>query len=178
MGIIWGKITNKFGNPVEEATVALKNKKFEDLYVTYTDEDGNYKLDVENKEYPYLFIVKNFAVDNLEFWCQDINFENGIDKEINASIDKLEVYGLNVFKVDGGYPALMIYFRPMSLVKHLNGDSDIFPDLDNIEVKINNKKSEIYVVNHVEEFAGNGKTMKSCLLNISMPVEGLKEIDN
>ncbi|MGL5716006.1 MAG: carboxypeptidase-like regulatory domain-containing protein [Paraclostridium sp.] len=176
MGTIRGKITNKSGEPIEKAIVALKNKEFEDLHVTYTDEDGNYKLHAENKEYPYLFIVKNFAVDNLEFWCKDINLKGDI--EINASIDKLEIYGLKVFKIDGGYPALMIYFRPMSLVKHLNGDSDIFPNLDKIEVKINNEKSEIYVVNQVEEFVGSTGTMKACLVQISIPEKGLKEIDN
>lgn len=29
MGSIRGKITNKFGDPIEKATVALKNKEFE-----------------------------------------------------------------------------------------------------------------------------------------------------
>lgn len=176
MGTIRGKITNKFGDPIEKAIVALKGKKFEDLYTTHTNEYGNYELDVENREYPYLFAVKDYKVDNLEFWCQDINLKDDI--EINASIDKLEIYGLKAFKIDGGYPALMIYFRPMSLVNYLKGSSDIFPNLDSIEVKINNEKSEIYVVNQVEEFAGNGETMKAYLLHISMPAYGLKEIDN
>lgn len=176
MGIIRGKITNKFGDPIESAIVALKNKKFEDLYTTNTNEDGNYELDVENREYPYLYAVKGYAVDNLEFWCQDIKLKENI--EINASIDKLEIYGLKSFKIDGGYPSIMIYFRPMSLVEHLKGNSDIFPDLDSIEVKINNEKCEIYLINQVEELAGNGERMKACLLNISMPTYGLKESDN
>lgn len=176
MGVIKGKIINKFGHPVEKAIVALQDKDFNELYRTHTDEKGNYKLDVKNREYPYLYAVKNYEVDNLEFWCQDINLKSDI--EVNATIDKLEVYGLKVFKIDGAYPAVMIYFRPMSLVKILQKHNDISPNIDSIKVEINNKKSEIYVVNQVKEFVGNDETMKSFLLHVSMPKEELKECDN
>lgn len=177
MGVIKGKITNKFGEPVEKATVALKDKDFENLYVTYTEEDGSYKLDVEDREYPYLFAVKDYAVDNLEFWCQDINLKN--DREINASIDKLEVYGLKVFKIDGAYSkALMVYFRPMSLIKHLQHLKDIFPEVERFDITINGKESKIHVVNQVEEYVGDGKRDKAYLLHVAIPEEGLKESDN
>ncbi len=176
MAIITGKITNKIGEPLENAIVGLKDRSFEDLQVTYTDEDGIYKLDVENRKYPFLYAVKDYAVKNLEFWCQDINLKEDI--EISAAIDKLEIYGLKVFKVDGGYPALMVYFRPMSLIKHLKQESDIFPNIDKIEVKVNDEVLEIYVMNEVEEYIGNGQTCKACLVHVSLHKEKLKSIDN
>lgn len=176
MGVIKGRITNKIGEPIDKAMVALKDKNFVDLYVTYTDEEGIYKLEVKNREYPYLIAVKDYAVKNLEFWCQDISLNDNL--EINASIDKLEIYGLKVFKVDGGYPALMVYFRPMSLVKYLKKQSDIFPNIGKIEVEINNEISEIYVINEVREFAGDGEAIKACLLNVSLHKENLKLTDN
>lgn len=176
MGIIEGKITNKIGEPLEKVMVALQNKNFEILHETYTDEDGIYKLDVENKEYPYFVAVKDYSVENLEFWCQDINLKEDI--EINASIDKLEIFGLKVFKVHGGYPALMVYFRPMSLVKYLNKDSDVFPNIDKVEVKVNNEVLDIHVMNEVKEFAGDEQTVKACLLHVSLPKEKLKSMDN
>lgn len=176
MSVIWGKIINKLGEPVENATVCVMDKFFEPLYTTYTDKKGNYKLDVENKEYPYLYAVKDYAVNNLEFWCQDIDLKENI--EINAIIDKLEIYALKVFKIDGAYPALMIYFRPMSLANKLQGLTDLLPDIDKFEITINDKKSEVYVVNQVEEFVGNGQKVKGYLLHISIPEEGLKEFNN
>ena len=45
MGVIKGKITNKFGEPVEKATVALKDKDFEDFEDFLEEEaaaDANY----------------------------------------------------------------------------------------------------------------------------------------
>ncbi|WP_346889934.1 carboxypeptidase-like regulatory domain-containing protein [Clostridium sp. UBA1056] len=176
MSVIWGKIINKLGEPVENATICVMDKFFEPLHTTYTDKKGNYKLDVENKEYPYLYAVKDYAVNNLEFWCQDIDLKENI--EINAIIDKLEIYALKVFKIDGAYPALMIYFRPMSLANKLQGLTDLLPDIDKFEITINDKKSEVYVVNQVEEFVGNGQKVKSYLLHISIPEEGLKEFNN
>ncbi|MGG7212722.1 carboxypeptidase-like regulatory domain-containing protein [Clostridium nigeriense] len=176
MGTITGKITNKFREPIENALVGLKDKDFQDICVTYTNAEGNYRLDVENRVYPYLYAVKDYGIENLEFWCQDINLQNDI--EINASIDKLELYGLKVFKVDGGYPALMVYFRPMSLVKYLNKESDISPNVDTIKVKINNENCEIYIVNEVEEFGGNGSSMRASLVHVSLNKEKLKESDN
>ena len=176
MGIITGKITNKFREPIENALVGLKDKDFQDICVTYTNEEGNYRLDIENRVYPYLYAVKDYGIENLEFWCQDINLQNDI--EINTSIDKLELYGLKGFKVDGGYPALMVYFRPMSLVKYLNKESDICPNVDTIKVKINNENCEIYIVNEVEEFGGNGSSMRASLVHVSLNKEKLKESDN
>ncbi len=178
MGIIYGKIKNKYGEPIDNAIVGIKNKDFEDLHTTYTDENGNYQFEIENKNYPYLYAVKDYAVNNLEFWCQDIDLSDDNDIEINVMIDKLEIYGLKVFKIDGAYPALMIYFRPMSLDKHLQGISDIFPSIERFEIKINDIISDIYITNTVEEFIGNGETLKSYLLHVSLPEEGLKEVAN
>lgn len=176
MSIISGKITNKHGEPVDKAIIYIKDKFFEDIKIAYTDENGNYKIEVKNQEYPYFCAVKGYKENNLEFWCQDIDLKENLT--INATIDKLEVYGLKIFKVDGAYPGLMIYFRPMSLANHLKGLSDLCPDIDKFEATINDEKVDIYVKNQVEEFVGNGEKVKAYLLHIALPKERLKESNN
>ena len=37
---------------------------------------------------------------------------------------------------------------------------------------------EIYVINQVKEFVGNGQTVKACLVHVSFPKEILKTSDN
>lgn len=176
MSLIFGKVVDKFKNPIKNASVGLMDKFFNDLYLTYTDTNGNYILDVENIEYPYFYAVKDYRINNLEFWCQNINLKK--DLMINISLDKLEIYGLNTFKVHGAYNALMIYFRPMSLSNYLKNEKDLFPNLKKISIKINDISSKIYVKNIVEEFVGNNEVVKAYLLHVSIPKEGLKNKDN
>lgn len=173
---IYGVISDKQGKPIEGVFVALKDSHFEDLYTTETGSDGSYELVAESKVYPYLIAVKDYAVHNLEFWCQDLDLSE--DLRIDACIDKLEIYGLKVFKVDGAYPAVMIYFRPMSLAKHLANASDLFPDLKDIRVFMNQTESEIYAVNEVQEYVGDGKFAKALLLHASITKEDLPKKNN
>jgi hypothetical protein len=156
--------------------VALMDKDFDKIYEVYTDEYGKYEIQAKKGTYPYLIAVKDYGVEFLEFWCQDIELKENL--VIDASIDKLEVYGVKVFKVDGAYPGLMVYFRPMSLEKFLENERDICPDIADIEVKINGEISEIFERNEVKEYGGDLEHMKAYLLHISIPKEGLKAKDN
>lgn len=176
MAVIRGRITNKFGDPVHKAMVALMNKDFEKVYEVYSNEDGKYEIQAKKDSYPYLIAVKDYGVDYLEFWCQEIELHENLT--IDASIDKLEVYGLHVFMIHGAYPALMVYFRPMSLEKYLKKERDICPDIADIEVKINGVISEIYEQNMVKEFCGEAQHMKAFLLHISIPEAGLTSDNN
>ena len=72
--------------------------------------------------YPYLIGVKDYAIENLEFWCHDLDLT--IDQTLDFKFGKLEIYWTNVFQVKGAYPSLMIYFRPMSLEKYKLGLKD------------------------------------------------------
>ena len=48
-----------------------------------------------------------------------------------------EVYGLNVFAAKGAFPALMAYFRPMSLT----GEDNICPDIKSIKAYIDGRET-------------------------------------
>ena len=173
MPVIKGMMVDKDGDGVKEALVCLKGKRFENLYTTMTNEFGEYEMEITAGDYPYLMSVKEYGTQCLEFWCQDLV----IDEEliINGVIDQLEIYGLKVFKVDGAYPALMVYFRPMSLQRVLECEENIAPEVASIEIKVNKEELTVYVVNEVEEFIGEGETLRAYLMHVSMPRAGLKD---
>ena len=168
MGIVTGVIKNKKGQVIEGVAVALKDEEFVDVASTKTNERGEYILNVKNGYYPYIYAVKDYAKNYLEFWGQNINVRDKII--INASIDKLEIYGLHCFRVKGGYPALTVYFRPMSLDKFLKGEEDISPNMtdESISVWINDEEQKILSVNRVQEYVGD-RYMRAYLIQVSLP---------
>ncbi|MPM91320.1 hypothetical protein SDC9_138448 [bioreactor metagenome] len=134
-------------------------------------------LEAKNGYYTFMVAVKDYGEKFLEFWCQNINLESNIT--INAAIDKLEVYGLHCFIVKGGYPSMMVYFRPMSLEKFKLGERDICPNMINssIKVSINGYESKVYKVNKVEEY-GRDCSMTAYLVQVSIPKELLPDNKN
>lgn len=165
---ITGVISDKNGKAMEDVTVILKNEYFEDVVCTTTNAKGEYFLDAEDKNYSFMIAVKDYGEKYLEYWCQNINLSK--DLVINASIDKLEIYGLHCFRVKGAYPSLMVYFRPMSLEKFLRKEKDISPNMieDSIKVSINNENVDILKLNKVEEYIGQGH-LTAYLMQVSLP---------
>lgn len=178
MGKITGVITDQKGRRLEKVLVLLKDNNFRDIATTMTNIDGEYEIEVENGNYPFLMAVREYKKEFLEYWCQNITVS---DKEVilNASIDKLEIYGLHCFRIKGAYPALTIYFRPMSLVKVLNDESDIAPNMnkDSLKVSINGEEVEVYNLNKVEEIGSEG-SLTGYLMQVSLPNQWRKEKEN
>ena len=127
---LFGYTLDKYGIPVAGATVELKDAEFHTLHHVLSDESGYYEIEAEDKKYPFLIAVKEYAVKNLEFWCQNLDLT--VDRQLDMRIDTLEVYGLHVFPVKGGRKALMVYFRPMSLSRFLMHEADIAPGLKKV----------------------------------------------
>ena len=138
---ISGKVTDFAGNPIDSCIIDLKHADFSSAYNTYSDINGNYKLEnVEKGNYLSLYAIRpneyptaKQVPENdmrLEFWAWNIIANN--DLEINPRYHKLELYGTVATKMQNGY---MIYFRPMSLTKFLaNGTVSVAPE--NLKVKI------------------------------------------
>lgn len=151
---------------MEGVTVGLKNSEFEDVFSTMTNGNGEYFLEAKPEYYPFMYAVKEYGENFLEYWRHDISLTDDI--VINARIDKLELYGLHCFKIRGAYPALTIYFRPMSLTKYKVGEEDIAPDLSPamIQVSVNGRRVAVFLLNKVEEFAGD-RNMTAYLMQVS-----------
>ncbi|WP_425448833.1 carboxypeptidase-like regulatory domain-containing protein [Dethiothermospora halolimnae] len=183
---VYGNITDFNGTPLSKAEVRLTNDKFENIYKTYTDDDGKYELNVEKGVYYAFYACKDYKVNYLEYWAWNVPlFDN---MEINAQIDGLEIYSLTAFPVKWSFPQLMVYFRPMSLKKAKEleesgicnfkkksvADSveliDICPELtkNDIEVFINNKKVEVFQINRVKEYGGENKYIYSYLIHVGL----------
>ena len=164
--ILEGYVTDKNNAPAANVSMEIKGSDFVTLYQTKSDENGYYKLDVPSGTYPFLTAVKDYAVNFLEYWCQNIPLQNHMT--LNIRFDTLEIYGLHVFSVKGGGNSLMAYFRPMSLAKFLQGSEDIAPDGITMQVMIDEQERPVITTNPVREFAGN-REMSAYLIQIEVP---------
>ena len=73
---------------------------------------------------------------------------------------------MNCFQIKCPLPTLSVYFRPMSLTRHLRKEKDIAPELEkeNIRVTINGAAAEVLVINRVKEYAGKDGFLSGYLL--------------
>lgn len=158
--ILEGYVKGKTAAPIEGANIELKGKDFITLYSTTSDENGYYRFDVPSGRYPFLTAVKDYAVNCLEYWCQNIDLQN--DMSIDISFDKLEIYGAHAFSVHEG---IMLYFRPMSLRKFQSGEKDIAPSEISICVKLDGEDAELMTQSKVKEL-GDGLEMTAYLIQV------------
>lgn len=139
---------------------------------------------IRPKEYPRQDAVPDDD-KRLEFWAWNVIADR--DLTINPRYHRLELYGTNVFKVEGGYNGMMVYIRPMSVSKMLTYSKDIVLDktkaekVTNISVKpehfevkvfIDEKPAKINSIQPVEEFGGEGKTtITGYIIQVDSPKE-------
>ena len=163
--ILEGYVTDKNKAPIANALIEVKGEDFVTLFSTESNEDGYYVLDIPTGQYPFLTAVKDYGVNFLEYWCQNILLQ--ADMSLDVSFDKLEIYGLHVFSVKGAGNSLMVYFRPMSLAKFQQGMQDIAPDDIAIKVSIDNQEMPVINTNLVKEFAG-GCELSAYLIQVEI----------
>ena len=180
---VFGRVTDFDGRPIEGASVELKNSRFDNAAQALTDKDGRYSLAAPKGVYMALTAVKDYRVKSLEYWAWSVPAEKDI--EINPRFDRLEVYGLNAWSVQGGYPSLMIYFRPMSLIRtgRVVADAggmeklgelpvlDIAPELEpgDIQVTIDGRPVKVLQVSRVREASGTSQYLFGCVVQVPWP---------
>jgi hypothetical protein len=180
---ISGRVTDFSGNPVEGAQVELKDDHFKNAASAVSGKDGRYKITAAKGRYMALAAVKDYQVKSLEYWAWNVLAER--DLEINPRYDRLEVYAINAWRPQGGYPSLMIYFRPMSFVKvaqkvtEAGGMAalqklpliDIAPELDEagIELTIDGKPARVLQINKVREATGLTQYMFGYVIQTPLP---------
>ena len=150
--ILEGYVRNKNNEPIAEAMVEIKREDFITVHSTESDETGYYRLDIPEGKYPFMTVVRDYGVKCLEYWSQNIPLIQ--DMQLDVAFDTLEIYGLHAFRVKGGGNKLMIYFRPMSLVKFQQGKVDIAPELASIKVVVDGKETPVLLQDKVREHAG------------------------
>ena len=168
--ILEGYVTDKNMTPVADAVVEVKGEDFVTLYSAVSGENGYYRFDIPAGRYPFLTAVKEYGVNYLEYWCQNIPLDR--DRTLDIRFDKLEIYGLHVFSVKGGGNGLMAYFRPMSLPRFQQGEADIAPEDFDLRVVVDGVERPVLCRNAVKEWAA-GRSMSAYLIQIDVPAANL-----
>lgn len=180
---ISGRVTDFKNQPIAGASVELKDSRFETAARAVSGEDGRYSLTAAKGKYMALLAVKDYQVKYLEYWAWDIPAEH--DLEINPRFDRLEVYAINAWQPQGGYPSYQVYFRPMSLTRIIKKITeaggmenlgklpfiDIAPDLavKDIAVTIDGQPVNILKLNKVREAVGPDQDMIGYVIQTDLP---------
>jgi hypothetical protein len=174
-----GAVSDFDRHPVAGAEVIVKDAYFSDVAVASTDARGRYDLSVEKGRYQALYVCKDYAVGNLEFWAWNLMVEG--DVAVDARNDGLEVYAVNAFLIQRSPATMQIYFRPMSLSRFnkaggkrkLNSAPrvDIAPRLEaeDIQVSMNGEAVKVLKLNKVLEWAADGQEIWAYLLQAGLP---------
>ncbi len=174
---LYGKVTDFEGTPLPNTFVRIQDETFYvDLANTYTDQDGNYEIILEKGLYSSIWICQDYRNSQLEYWAWNVPVFNNLC--LNARVDCLKLYGINVFRIHGN-TELMIYFRPMSLNKGKDykkenssklGLIDVCPNFkeDDIEININDNHVTILQINKVKESAGKEQFLYSYLVQVGL----------
>ena len=180
-----GTVRDFLGHPISGAEVSVKDSGWKDVAVASTDAKGLFRLAVDKGRYMALYAVKDYTVNNLEFWAWNLVVDG--DMTIDARINGLEVYAINAFLIQVDPSSMQIYFRPMSLerTKKAAGKEkgkmkeilksrsfvDIAPKLktDDIEVAINGEPVKILELNRVPERTSEKQEMWAYLMQTDLP---------
>lgn len=182
---ISGYVTDYDNNPLDSVTVSWREENTKSVVEVLTDENGYYTAQVPKGKY-YSMIAINFSKyihtstlpndeRRLEFWAW--NFIADRDTTFNMKYDRMEVYGINVFRIQNSFPAYTIFFRPMSLTRALEwmkkSTSEIrlgpSPENADIIVYINNEPVNINMIQEVKEYIADSQYFVSYLLSVSLP---------
>lgn len=180
---ISGRVTDFRNQPIEGASIELKDSRFETVAKAVSGKDGSYSLAAPKADYMALAAVKDYQSKSLEYWAWGVPLSR--DLEIHPRFDRLEVYAINAWRPQGAYPSYQIYFRPMSLTRVVKKVTeaggmdnlgklpllDIAPDLaaKDIAVTIDGEIVKVLKVNKVREAAGPNQDMIGYVIQTDLP---------
>lgn len=119
---ITGKVSDYNGNPIDNCSVMFQNSNFDVLFETKTDEKGKYQINIPKGKYSNIGAINmdtyphtmKVGTNNenlrLEFWGW--NFIADRDTTLNIQYNRMEAYGMHVFKS----PELYQPIRSMSVL--------------------------------------------------------------
>lgn len=157
---IRGRVTDFDNQPIDSASVCWQNPRFDCVVEVFSNKDGYYTARVPKGKYQsvtsiYFPSYVHFAMKSglpeaehrLEFWAW--NFIADRDTTLNIRYNRMEVYGLRVFRIPGAMPTYQIYVRPMSLTRTYEWMKTAKPSsmvhgesLGNIEQQTQSKEAE------------------------------------
>lgn len=157
---IRGRVTDYNGQPIDSASVWWQNPQFNDVIEAITNKDGHYTARVPKGKYQsvgsiyfpsYTHVAMKSglpeAEHRLEFWAWDFIADR--DTTLDIRYNRMEAYGLRVFRIPGAMPAYQIYVRPMSLTRFYQWMEETKPEsiqhgeaLDDIQQEAQSKDAK------------------------------------
>lgn len=176
--MIKGIVRNAKGELLNKTIVELKDETFKTILRTETDKNGYFEFREKNGYFQYMTVVKDYGEKYLEFWGHNIDLKE--NHNFNITIGTNEIYGLNVFEVNGTKFPIFIYFRPMNLFKYKNGETDISPNIEqeNINITLDGVEAKIFKLQKVNEFIKeNGQYLTSFLIQLVEEKDSWKKLE-
>lgn len=188
MVTVTGRVTDFDGQPLDSVTVSWMDPAFGGRYYTLTDADGRYAAripkgryayagGIDMAEYPNAGSTLPEADQRLEYWAW--NFVADRDTVCDFRYHRMEVYGVNAFRIQGAAPGYTLYFRPMSLTRFQQwhaagtpaGCAALAPPLDRaaVEVEIDGERAEILMAQEVREYFSADTWSNAYLLFVALP---------
>lgn len=185
---IKGHVTDYQNNPLDSVSVQWLNQQFsKELVNTLTDKNGYYEARVKKGRYFSMGALNMSQYPKnadstlpeqdlrLEFWGW--NFIADRDTTFNIQYHRFEVYGLNVFRIQGGTSAYTIYCRPMSLTRGLYYRTNptsrmrLAPSPENLKVTVTIDDEEVAVLSkqEVEEYWSDTESSNAYILTTDLP---------
>lgn len=183
---ISGWVTDYGGNPLDSVSVNWLTNRFSEVKAVLTNEDGYYEAKIPKGRYyamgalnmsKYIIAGSTLPEDDLrlEFWAW--NFIADRDTVFNIQYHRLEVYGVNVFRIQGAVPGYTIYCRPMSLTRYLVysknkvPEGTLAPHLEQLDVKvtINGVEVPVRMKQEVLEYFGHGESSNAYMFFVDLP---------
>lgn len=179
---IKGYVTDYEGNPLNNVSVGWQDADFSrEIFGTTTNEEGYYEASVRKGRYCNIsaldmdrYMVTGSELpeeeQRLEFWGW--NFIADRDTLFNIQYDRLEIYGVNVFQVQGGANGYNIFCRPMSLSRYFKDkDASIAPPPNQLEVQvtIDGENVPVRMVQPVKEYWSEDEFIDAYLLFVDPP---------
>jgi hypothetical protein len=146
-----GRVTDFSGNPVDSALVKVMDSDFNIAFLTYSDIEGYYSVEVDKGIYAsvYAIRVSDYRKTSLEYWAWNVPIFD--DMVINPQYNNMEIYGVNAFEPQvTPHETYMIYFRPMSLKKMMmliekqEVDKTSFEKAGKVEKLLDGAVNELY----------------------------------
>lgn len=187
MVTIKGYVTDYNNNPLDSVLVGWQNADFtHEIFGTKTDNTGYYEIQIKKGRYHNMgalnmdtYIVTGSTLPEedmrLEFWGW--NFIADRDTTFNMQYDRFEVYGVNVFRVQGGAQGYHIFCRPMSLTRYLeqkkqgNENSSIAPSPEylGVRVTIDDEEVPVRMKQPIKEYWDETENIEAYLLFVDLP---------
>lgn len=175
---LYGYISAFKGHPLK-SFILIKPDAFNTVCGVWSDSSGYYEIYFPERTYNCFYVNDgNYRVSTLEAWAWHMIIDE--DQCLDYKIGTGEVYNLNVWSNNGGSNTYFISFRPMVLVHNNKSEEyeqlinnkkyniiNISPDLkiEDITVKINGGKTEIYSIQSFFE-TGNNNALPSYLIQV------------